>query len=1123
MLGQKRWLRIFLGSVAGLIGLALVSLLAVYFVLKSPAMQQEIIGSLKEPLAKQGVDLEVKSLAIDLLAGVHFEGLTVHIKREPLVVGTATIDELKLGYAIWPLLSKRLVVREAQLLGVKGDFTVNLPASEPQPPPDPEALTKVLDILRHLPITLDLPAFGMERVNLHLKLTQGAMAVDVRLNEMNLRAALALEKGTSALKLDAEIPLVIDFSQGESMTFTSRLRLEPHLSFESSLIDQDFAWHLKTANAQIALDEMHFAQNGFQRMVDIKSLAVAADIRLDYTGHIPKQAVQINDVLFPLVAKGKVDIKATPLSFVDAASKTQGNLSLSTGLDFEATLPPDFKRPEDVNWSLNNKLQLEAIQLWQAKQKLVSAPHVELVFEGKGEKGKGDVTIDLNAPKIDLKALSSALTLNMNTHAAIDLPGHGLDLTTRLNVNNKPTLTLKAKARDQNNTLDGTIALQLTSDPAWRSLHKSIGQLDQIGWPAAVLNDTFKVIHSEPLKHTKDWNKLTITNSLKIDVLQTNGADKALVAFRKVHIENEVSTLEKKAKGTLVIDVEQLKHRTLLKAVHVQQTLTFAVDFVNYLTAQLKGVTTLDSKNLLELSVLAKESPKHLKIVEKITAHVDPGLKAYVSGLPILDDLGVLTLETDDDVDLLLPAQRLSQVKTWDPAHIEAAVKLSETLTQNGHKTKYKLTKPLTVKTLAKLAKAQLTLTTHVAAPAIEAQDLATLQNLDTKLGLSVNNIESQDRVDFDLVTTIKNVKPLMASAASVQDVVQNVMVKLKAQVLQKDRFHVDALTATVDGALLAFNGKGDLALSSGRGGFTGLLKSTLPPGRTIAGLQGTGGFQVPFTLTLYDKKVLAIQSEPRFDKLSFTYGDIQVEGMDGRVSLAEELNIDEKGRVGFLYLNTQNPFTRVDFENIDPYLDTRLSLKINKVRFKHIIAGPLLTNFELRQNLVLLNDMKANLLNGSALGRMFIDLHPERLQLGFLGRFSNLQLELLKEPGRRRKIKDELSGRAATNFDIRKRLATGRIDVTTIGRNQLLSMLDVLDPQYKDTQMMAARRALQLSYPRLVSLSMEQGLMDLRIGLGGALSTDIAIRSIPLTAFINANAGEQLLTLEKFLQTGGQ
>ncbi|RZA24093.1 MAG: hypothetical protein EOP10_10930 [Proteobacteria bacterium] len=83
--------------------------------------------------------------------------------------------------------------------------------------------------------------------------------------------------------------------------------------------------------------------------------------------------------------------------------------------------------------------------------------------------------------------------------------------------------------------------------------------------------------------------------------------------------------------------------------------------------------------------------------------------------------------------------------------------------------------------------------------------------------------------------------------------------------------------------------------------------------------------------------------------------------------------------------------------------------------------------------------------------------------------------------------------------------------------------MIDVLDPDYKDTQMMMARRALQVSYPSLVSLSMEQGLMDLLIGLGGAVSTDINVRSIPLTAFINANAGDSLLTVEKFLQTGGQ
>src|SRR4051794_15677803 len=112
---RKKWFRILSWGCAGLIACGVGLLLAVYFILKSPAMQQKIVHSLKEPLAKQGVDLAVQSLSIDLLAGIHLQGLQVAIRRPPDVGGTIGVDDLTLRYAIWPLLSRRLEIREARL------------------------------------------------------------------------------------------------------------------------------------------------------------------------------------------------------------------------------------------------------------------------------------------------------------------------------------------------------------------------------------------------------------------------------------------------------------------------------------------------------------------------------------------------------------------------------------------------------------------------------------------------------------------------------------------------------------------------------------------------------------------------------------------------------------------------------------------------------------------------------------------------------------------------------------------------------------------------------------------------------------------------------------------------
>ncbi|MES2746125.1 MAG: hypothetical protein V4655_11900 [Bdellovibrionota bacterium] len=1122
MLHQKKWFRILSWSLGGILAGFLLLLVALYLILKSPAVQQKIVASLKEPLAKEGVALDFKSLSIDLFGGVRLEGMTVKLNRPPQIVGDVGVESLLLRYKFWPLLSRRLEIREARLLGVTGDLTVTLPPPQPEPPPDPEALTRLIDLLRNPPATVDLPEFAWERVSLSIKILQGPMEVALKIDQMSLSTSLQLFKGTSNFRLDADVPATVSFKK-DAITLSTHARLQPHVTWQSSIEGQDFSWNLAIKGTKIQLDPTAFKQDP-GLTVDFDQLPLNLDIELSHKGFVPEKTVTILDIALPLDAEGTAGLNLQPVKFTDQKSGLVATLGLKTELVFEANLPRNLQKPEDANWELDNKLNLSGVELRQAGKKTVSVPNLALTLKGKGEKGQGTIDLTLDSKKIVLAALGAPLDLKNATTLQVDLPQRALQLLSKLELNHKPALTASGTASDKGDTLLVKLDANVETHPEWRSLHKGIGQLDLLAWPKVDLKTETTVLHSVPLDQIQDWSKLTITGSLLGNVVQTEGQSKALAKFRGLNFKLNAQTLEKKASGRLNLAVDKLEHKALLKSVDIAQDLNFKADFLDLLKINLEGKSRLDDKNLLDLKLDVTETPGKISYSDSLVARVDPSFQQYVAGLEILKDVGAIELQSDDQITLQYPESRVREVKSWDPARLRVYSKLLQKISQAPHAGKYQLKKPMTIDTTVKLENNMLAANTRVQAAAVEAKELAAVSNLGAQVTVGIKDVSQQKLVVIDASGGAQSVEPLMAAAEKVKDVIRNAKFGLKAQIFNKDRIVVEDVHATVDGTLLAFKGKGDVTLKTGRGGFTGQMKSTLPAGRTIAGLNGQGSFELPFTLTLYDKKVLAIESNPTFQNLSFRYlDDIQVQGLDGKISLNEELSIDEAGRIGFLYLNTQNPFTRVDFENIDPYLGQRLSLKISKVRFKHIEAGPILTNLELRQNLILLNEMKANLLQGSALGRVFIDLHPERLQLGFLGRFSNLQLELLKEASRRQGRLDELSGRAAANFDIRKRLATGRVDVTSIGRNQLLSMIDVLDPEYKDTQMMTARRALQLSYPSLVSISMEQGLMDLLIGLGGALSTDINVRSIPLTAFINANAGDSLLTLEKFLQTGGQ
>jgi hypothetical protein len=193
--------------------------------------------------------------------------------------------------------------------------------------------------------------------------------------------------------------------------------------------------------------------------------------------------------------------------------------------------------------------------------------------------------------------------------------------------------------------------------------------------------------------------------------------------------------------------------------------------------------------------------------------------------------------------------------------------------------------------------------------------------------------------------------------------------------------------------------------------------------------------------------------------------------------------------------------------------------VRIDRVQSGDVVLGPMVAAVNVRQNLMLLDDARASLLGGNALGRVFVDLTPDQPMLGVLARYTEIEPQLLlSKKFRGPRDRDAIvSGRTALTFDIRKRLASGRVDVTRIGRDQLLSLLDLIDPKREDPQIGAARKALYLAAPRKVTVTMEQGTFDLDVQMSGA-APSIAIRSLPLTPLIIAFADAPLAQLDQRL-----
>lgn len=1136
----------FLGWTLGLgFLITLTPLISIYFILRSEAMQQRILASIQEPLAKAGLVTEIDRLSIDLLGGVSLDGLNLKIEKAPLARGQIRLEKLRLGYAIWPLLQRRLEISELSLEGIEGQLELELaetpPVAEEAPPPDFGAL---LDLLRRPPLALDGPELSIRRLNLGLTLRKGPLELKSQLRETSLITAIEVQPGLVQARLDLDLGTEVDLlMRGETggspaleLQTGVKLRLNPEIRLElkGEAPEETLSWKLAWPELFVALSELKLAQRGPDgALIEIAwpTMEFQQETTLEHSATLPSQP-ELDDLIWPLEIGLDQQLSGAPLDFKQSQGKTETlAASVTPGLKTKTELKlPTLATLSEAAWTLEQTISLADLHLRQAGKSLVATQQLGLHSEGRGEKGEGKIETSLRSSGLHTPFVKGPLALDQKISAELALAQRTLHLEGATRLNSYDLLSFALDAADpEDKELQTKLQLKVKTDPILQSLHEGLAALEKVGFPHLELSLASTLKHPMPIQQidASSLAKLTITNSLDIKANQSKANAQTLARFNELRLQQEGSWQNEIVKTKLKIELDQLKHAALLRPVDLRQELQLEGARAAFLKGELSAETFLGGHELLSLNAALEDLPQKALLKSDLKVQVRPELQKEVEALKILNDTGPLLIKGEQTVTLKHGAASLQEVKDFDPKKLTIDALLKQVISAAGKKpsSKYRLLEPLSIESRAQLVKGKGDLTTRILAKDLEAQDLARVKDLRVGVMAKLSDLETQRLVEAKVVAQVGRVDPLgeLGQKPELQGLLQQLQLVLDAQVERKEKLTIRNLYAGLRHPLLHFRGKGQFLLA-GRGSFDGRLEVNMPQ-EPIAGLKGKGRFRLPLRLTAYDQKKISIRAEPEFQAFTAELGDLAMRNAQGSVQIHEELSLDEAGKIGFLYLNTQNPFVRVDYDSVEPYVGDQALLSIEELRHKHVTLGPMVMNFEVQQNLIYLNDFKADLLKGSALGRLYFDLHPDRLQLGFLGRFSNLQPELLKEPERRSAsaVKDAavLSGRMGTSFDMRQRLALGRIDLTSIGRRQLASLLDVLDPNYKDDQIGMARRAIQVAYPERVTISMNQGLMDLTIALGGAVSKDINIRSIPLTAFINANLGPALEKVQALVREG--
>ncbi len=284
--------------------------------------------------------------------------------------------------------------------------------------------------------------------------------------------------------------------------------------------------------------------------------------------------------------------------------------------------------------------------------------------------------------------------------------------------------------------------------------------------------------------------------------------------------------------------------------------------------------------------------------------------------------------------------------------------------------------------------------------------------------------------------------------------------------------------------------------------------------------VKATGSMTLPWRVTRTGDGVIGLRGTLDTQNFSARSDQFSLDGFTAKIPLEIQLLWRGGLDLGFASVITRNPFERVDYSGIRPYVTNfNSNLKVKKLKVQNYEVGPIFADVVVRQNYLIAEQYQMSLLDGVAAGHVFVDLWEKRRRLGFLGRVAGLNPKLLTRAPPTARDK-RISSRVAVIFDLNKSLAEGRLDVTEIGPEQLKSLMEVLDPHYKDSKLNLARSLLKVGYPEYVGVRMSQGFMDMSVDLGGVVSiSDLGIEGVPLTPVISRMKEQFLETIAKRTQ----
>ncbi len=246
------------------------------------------------------------------------------------------------------------------------------------------------------------------------------------------------------------------------------------------------------------------------------------------------------------------------------------------------------------------------------------------------------------------------------------------------------------------------------------------------------------------------------------------------------------------------------------------------------------------------------------------------------------------------------------------------------------------------------------------------------------------------------------------------------------------------------------------------------------------------GHLTIPVAAYVRANEWINVSGQLKFSNFDYAGPKFQLQSISGFLPFQEQLQLKNRKFV-FTELLQLNTFTRVTFDRVEPLLMNASPLVIKKIVVEDKTYGPLVIHGLLRQNLLLGQKLDLSLGQGQLGGEFYFDFYPRTLSFGLLTRLTNVRPdEVLPKSfrGRGPVSNEPISARTAIVYEINSRSLEGKIDVTQIGQSQLLTLINVMDPEYRDDRLNQLRTVLGFAYPTSVAAQFSQGYMDFDVAL---------------------------------------